>query len=114
RLVPYYLTSPRLAPYCSSLHTGASFCLPHPPWQCWVPSSLRALPPSPLTMGFTRTCLLALRLGHAPLHSSLQVQLTSAPYSIQLWRFRLWAGLILFPPFRQLLGSTLGLHLLPL
>src|SRR5205807_1161302 len=65
------------------------------------------------TMGFTRTCLLAFRLGHAPLHSSLQVQLRSAPYSIQLWRFRLWAGLILFPRFHSLWApplATTSLH----
>src|SRR5437899_1776960 len=43
RLIGLHPTAPRLATYCSSLNTGASFCLLHSTWQHWVPTSLRAL-----------------------------------------------------------------------
>src|SRR5207237_1947719 len=58
RLIGLHPTAPRLATYCSSLHTGASFCLLHTSRQHWGPTSLRALPTSPLPQGSKMPCLL--------------------------------------------------------
>ena len=57
---PFYtlqLTVDRLAPYCSSLHTGASFCLLYSTRQHWVLPSLRALPTSLLTQDLSMRLL---------------------------------------------------------
>ena len=58
RLIGLHPTAPRLATYCSSLQTGASFCLLHTSRQHWGPTSLRALPTSPLAQGSKMPCLL--------------------------------------------------------
>src|SRR5437879_2951269 len=58
---PFYtlqLTVDQLAPYCSSLHTGASFCLLHSTQLHWVFPSQRALPPSLLTQDLSMHLLL--------------------------------------------------------
>src|SRR5437868_14106017 len=59
RLIGLHPTAPRLATYCSSLQTGASFCLLHASRQHWGPTSLRPLPTSLLTRGSKMPCLLA-------------------------------------------------------
>src|SRR5437868_9246599 len=46
RLIGLHPIAPRLATYCSSLHTGASLCLLHSTRQHWLSTSLRAMPTS--------------------------------------------------------------------
>src|SRR5207302_6292928 len=58
RSIGLHPTAPRLATYCSSLHTGGSSCLLHTSRQHWGPTSLRALPTVPLARGSKMPCLL--------------------------------------------------------
>src|SRR5437588_12081478 len=60
------LTVDRLAPYCSSLCTGASLCPIHPTQQHWDTPTLRALPSSPHAQDSSATGLHAPCLGYAP------------------------------------------------
>src|SRR5437899_2242792 len=60
------LTVDRLAPYCSSLYTGASFCPLHPTRQHWEAPTLRALPSSPHAQDSNAPGLHAPCLGYAP------------------------------------------------
>src|SRR5437868_3770393 len=58
RWIGLHPTAPRLATYCSSLHTGALFCLLHTSRHHWDPTSLWALPTSTLVRGSKMPCLL--------------------------------------------------------
>ena len=85
--------SPWLAPFCPlppwlgcdsfspalSLHTGASSCLLHTSWQHWRPTSLRALPTSPLPGAPRCLASLDLHLRLAPYCSSACILLPISP-----------------------------------